>query len=100
MLKQKESVKHLGVYLDRSLNYQDEVKNILRKMAWNIKTIYYHRDFLPGENSISSIKFPCDQSSPVFIGFIEQYLLETNFDFGKTIEKRVSTDTKRTQPRT
>ena len=46
IIKQKESVKYLGVYLDRNLNYQSEVKNILRKMACSIKTIYV-RDFLP-----------------------------------------------------
>ena len=39
LIKQKESVKYLGVYLDRNLNYQSEVKNILRKMACSIKTI-------------------------------------------------------------
>ena len=31
--KQKESVIYLGVYLDKILNYQAEVKNILRKMT-------------------------------------------------------------------
>ena len=36
LIKQKECE---GVYLDRNLNYQDEVKNILRRMACSIKTI-------------------------------------------------------------
>ena len=47
LIKQKESVKYLGVSLDRNLNYQGQVMNILRKMACSIKTIYYVRDFLP-----------------------------------------------------
>ena len=47
LFKQKECVKYLGVQLDQNLNYQNEVKNILRKMACGIKTIYCVRDFLP-----------------------------------------------------
>ena len=35
----KEAVKYLGIYLDQSLNFQEEVKNILRKMAMGIKTL-------------------------------------------------------------
>ena len=46
-IKQKECVKYLGVLLDPNLNYQNEVKNILRKIACGIKTIYCVRDFLP-----------------------------------------------------
>ena len=34
-------------YLDCNLTYQNEVKNILRKMACGIKTLYALRDFLP-----------------------------------------------------
>ena len=41
-IKQKECVK-----LDQNLNYQNEVKNILRKMACGIKTMYCVGDFLP-----------------------------------------------------
>ena len=46
-IKRKECVKYLGVQLDQNLNYRNEVKNILRKMACGIKTIYCVRDFLP-----------------------------------------------------
>ena len=49
-IKQKECVKYLGVQLDQNLNYQNEVKNILRKRACGIKTIYCVRDFLPTKN--------------------------------------------------
>ena len=41
------TVKYLGVYLDQNLNFQDEVKNILRKMATGIKTLYAIRDIFP-----------------------------------------------------
>ena len=40
-------VKYLGVFLDRNLTYQDEVKNLLMKMACGIKTIYSVRDLFP-----------------------------------------------------
>ena len=41
------TVKYLGVYLDQNLDFQDEVKNILRKMAAGIKTLYALRDIFP-----------------------------------------------------
>ena len=41
------TVKYLGVYLDQNMNFQDEVKNILRKMATGIKTLYAIRDIFP-----------------------------------------------------
>ena len=34
------NVKFLGVYRDQNLNYQIEIKNILRKMALGIKSLY------------------------------------------------------------
>ena len=40
-------VKYLGVFLDQNLTYQDEVKNLLMKMACVIKTIYSVRDLFP-----------------------------------------------------
>ena len=48
-LKHKECVIYLGVHLDQNLNYQNDMKHILRKMACGIKTIYSVRDsiFLP-----------------------------------------------------
>ena len=41
------TVKHLGVHLDQNLKFQDEVKNILRKMATGINTLYAIRDIFP-----------------------------------------------------
>ena len=41
------NVKYLGVYLDQNLNYQIEIKNILRKMALGIKSLYSVRDIFP-----------------------------------------------------
>ena len=46
-IKQKECVKYLGVQLDQNLNYQNEVKIILRKLACGIKRNYTVRYFLP-----------------------------------------------------
>ena len=40
-------MKYLGVYLDQNLDFQDEMKNILRKIATGIKTLYAIRDFFP-----------------------------------------------------
>ena len=37
--KTSTTVEYLGVYLDQNLDFQDEVKNILRKMAISIKTL-------------------------------------------------------------
>ena len=41
------NVKYLDVYLDENLNYQIETKNILRKMALGIKSLYSVRDIFP-----------------------------------------------------
>ena len=41
------NVKYLGVYQDQNLNYQIEIKNILRKMALGIKSLYPVRDIFP-----------------------------------------------------
>ena len=79
-VKQKKSVKYFGVYLDRNLNYQAEVKNILQKMACSIKTIYYVRDFLPEKTRffllnalvISHLKY-----SSVLLNGISQSLIST-----------------------
>ena len=40
-------VKYLGVYLNQNLNYQIEIKNILRKMALGIKSLYSVRHIFP-----------------------------------------------------
>ena len=46
-------MKHLGVYLDQNLKFQDEVKNFLRKMATGIKTLYAIRDIFPTATQLS-----------------------------------------------
>ena len=56
LIKQKESVKYLGVYLDGNLKYQAEVKNFLRKMVWSLKTFYYVLDFLPAKSRLFLLK--------------------------------------------
>ena len=40
ILQTSSCVKYLGVYLDRNLTFQNEIKNILRKMATGIKVLY------------------------------------------------------------
>ena len=55
-IKQKECVKNLGVQLDQNLNYQNEVKNLLRKMACGIIKIYC---FLTNKNQTTVTKCPC-----------------------------------------
>ena len=80
MIKQKESVKYLGVYLDRNLNYQAKVKNILRKMACSIKTIFYVRDFLPEKTRLFLLKalvISHLQYSSVLLNGISQSLIST-----------------------
>ena len=39
IIEQATYVKYLGVFLDQCLNFQQETKNILRKMACGIKTM-------------------------------------------------------------
>ena len=40
IIENSKSIKYLGVYLDQNLTFQNEVKNVLRKMACGIKTLY------------------------------------------------------------
>ena len=42
-------VRYLGVHLDQSLTFEVEIKNILKKMACGIKTLYTVKTFLPEE---------------------------------------------------
>ena len=80
MIKQKESVQYLGVYLDRNLDYQAEVKNILRKMACSNKTIYYIRALLPKKSRIfllNALVISHLQYSSVLLNGISQSLIST-----------------------
>ena len=47
IINTSKTVKYFGVYLDQNLDFRDEVKNILRKMATGIKTLYSIRDIFP-----------------------------------------------------
>ena len=72
--------------MDRNLNYQVEVKNILRKMACSIKTIYYIRDFLPEETRLfllNALMISYLQYSSVLLNGISQGLIWT-------LEKRLN----------
>ena len=46
-IEEKTNVKYLGVVLDPFLTFQDEIKNILRKMACGIKTLQSIKKPLP-----------------------------------------------------
>ena len=45
LIDHKSDVKYLGVYLNRNLTYELEVKHLLYKMVCDIKTIYIVKDF-------------------------------------------------------
>ena len=47
IIKEVENVKYLGVILDKKLLYQQQVKQILSKMAQEIKTLYVLRNVVP-----------------------------------------------------
>ena len=42
-----KTIRYLGILLDENCTYQDEVKNILKKTACGIKTLYSIRDLFP-----------------------------------------------------
>ena len=84
-IKQKECVKFLGVQLDQNLNYQNEVKNILRKMACGIKTIYCVRDFLSTKTRLTTVtNCPCHQPLTILFYTLEWQFSKPHFDPGKT----------------
>ena len=45
-------MKYLGIYLDQNLTFEYEVKNILKKMACGIKTLYSVKSFLPDKTCL------------------------------------------------
>ena len=47
IIEEKTNVKYLGVVLDQFLTFQDEIKNILRKMACGIKILQSIKKPLP-----------------------------------------------------
>ena len=47
IITQSKSVKYPGVHIDKNLSFQDELKNLLKKMARGIKTIYTLRNRIP-----------------------------------------------------
>ena len=52
MTKHSSFVKYLGIYLDQKLTYEYEVKNILKKMVYGIKTLYSVKSFLPDKTCL------------------------------------------------
>ena len=83
-IKQKECVNYLGVQLDQNLNYQNKVKNFLRKMACGIKTIYCVRDFFTNKNQTTVTKCPCHQLLTLLFYTLEWHFSKPHFVPGKT----------------
>ena len=52
IIQTSSCVKYLGVYLDRNLTFQNEIKNILRKMATGIKVLYNLQNFFPEKTKL------------------------------------------------
>ena len=50
IIEEKTNVKYLGVVLDQFLTFQDEIKNILRKMACGIKNTSINQKAIASEN--------------------------------------------------
>ena len=44
---EKKVVKYLGVHIDCNLSFDEEIKNVLRKMAVGIKVIYSIKNIFP-----------------------------------------------------
>ena len=47
---EKKVVKYLGVHIDCNLSFDEEIKNVLRKMAVGIKVIYSIKHICPEKN--------------------------------------------------
>ena len=74
-------VKYLGVFLDQNLTYQDEVKNLLMRMACGIKTIYSVRDLFPEKTRLlllNALVISHLHYSSVLLNEITENLLPTN----------------------
>ena len=79
LMKQKVSVKHLGVYWNRNLNCQDEIKSNLRNMACSIKTNCYVRDLFPEKTRLplfNSVVISHPQDSSILWNSISLSLIE------------------------
>ena len=74
------NVKYLGVYLDQNLNYQIEIKNILRKMALRINSLCSVRDIFPKKNRkllLNALVVSHLHYSAIFLSGISENLLTT-----------------------
>ena len=52
IIETSSCVKYLGVCLDRNLTFQNEVKNILSKIATGIKVLYNMQNIFPGKTRL------------------------------------------------
>ena len=80
IIKKAESVKYLGVILDKKLFYQLQVKQILSKMAQGLKTLYVLRNVVPYHMRkilLNSLVISHLQYSAVLLSFISKNHLTT-----------------------
>ena len=80
VIKNSDFVKYLGVFLDQNLNFQNEVKNLLKKMACGIKTLYAIRESFPEKTPIlilNVLVISHVQYSAILLNGISENLLTT-----------------------
>ena len=80
IIKEVDNVKYLGVILDKKLMYQQQVKQILSKMAQGIKTLYVLRNVVPyhlRKILLNSLVISHLQYSAVLLSSISKNLLTT-----------------------
>ena len=79
------TVKYWGVYLNQNLEFQDELKNILWKIATGIKTIYAIRNIFHCDTIINTQCFSF-KSPTLFCYPITYYLWKLDYNNRKTGE--------------
>ena len=81
LISSKAEIKYLGIYIDKDLKYQKQVKIILSKMAQGIKSIYALRNIIPTVYKkkiiLNSFVLSHVQYSSVLFATINQNLITT-----------------------
>ena len=80
LISSKAEIKYLGVYTDKDLNYQKQVKKNLSKMAQGIKCIYALRNIIPTVYKkiiLNSFVLSHVQYFSLLLAFINQNLITT-----------------------
>ena len=85
-IRATNSIKYLGVYLDRNLVFQEEVKHILRQMSCGIKAIYSIRNYFPMKTCLLLLNTLRYQSPTLSSNTFEWYIWKLFDNIGKTTE--------------